>query len=116
MSHDVTSSNFDARTRPRAAGDWIHIALQFIAAALIFRGMAQLRPFMDADEGHFLSAIRGVYQGLRPCQDFFFQQMPLFPYLYALAMRLVGYGYETCLWVSLLAGAGLAVVTARYFA
>ncbi|NUQ48196.1 MAG: hypothetical protein HUU22_19450, partial [Phycisphaerae bacterium] len=88
---------------------------QFAAAAVIFR-VAGFYRVMDADEGHFLSAIRCVFNGLRPQQDFFFQQTPLFPYPYALAMKLFGYGYDTCLWISVLCGAGLAVVTASYFA
>jgi hypothetical protein len=71
---------------------------------------------MDADEGHFLSAVRCVYDGLAPCRDFFFQQMPLFPYPYAASMWIFGYGYEPCIWVSVLCGAGLAVVTSAWFA
>jgi hypothetical protein len=89
--------------------------LQFALAAAIFR-VAGFYRFMDADEGQFLSAIRGVFLGLTPCQDFFYQQTPLFPYPYALAMRVFGYGYEPCLWVSVLCGAGLATVTAAYAA
>jgi len=94
---------------------YISLALQFVLAAAIFRYAATQRR-MDADEGHFLSAIRAVHEGLSPCQDFFFQQTPLFPYLYAAAMKLFGYGYESCLWVSVLCGAGLAAITGAYFA
>jgi hypothetical protein len=88
--------------------------LQFFLAAAAYYVMGQHR-LMDPDEGHFLSAIHSTYDGLAPCRDFFYQQTPLFPYPYAAAMRLFGYGYEPCLWVSVLCGAGLSVVTAAYF-
>jgi hypothetical protein len=84
-------------------------------SVVAFRVMGLYR-LMDADEGHFLSAVRCVYDGLVPCRDFFFQQMPLFPYPYATAMWIFGYGYEPCIWVSVLSGAGLAVVTSAWFA
>lgn len=88
--------------------------LQFLFSVLAFRVMGLYR-LMDGDEGHFLSAIRSVYDGLVPCRDFFFQQMPLFPYPYAVSMWLFGYGHESCIWVSVLSGAGLAVVTSAWF-
>jgi len=93
----------------------IHTLLQFALALLIF-AYAAGRRVLDADEGHFLSAIRAVYEGRVPYQDFFYQQTPLFLYPYAWAMRLFGYGYDACLWVSLISGAGLAAVTSAWFA
>jgi len=93
----------------------VSFLLQFIISVVAFRVMGLYR-LMDADEGHFLSAIHCVYNGLVPCRDFFFQQMPLFPYPYAAAMWIFGYGYEPCIWVSVLSGAGLAVVTSAWFA
>ncbi|MEE8169294.1 MAG: hypothetical protein V3T70_01990, partial [Phycisphaerae bacterium] len=59
----------------------VSVVIQFVAATAIFRAAAEWR-VMDADEGHFLRAIRGVYDGLVPCQDLFYQQTPLFPYPY----------------------------------
>lgn len=85
-----------------------------MVSAAAFRAMGFYR-LMDADEGHFLSAIRGVYNGLAPCRDFFFQQMPLFPYPYAASMWILGDGYESCIWVSVLSGTGLAVLTSAWF-
>jgi hypothetical protein len=93
----------------------VSFLLQFIFSVVAFRVMGLYR-LMDTDEGHFLSAVRCVYDGLAPCRDFFFQQMPLFPYPYAAAMWIFGYGYEPCIWVSVLSGAGLAVVTSAWFA
>jgi hypothetical protein len=90
------------------------LLVQFLLASAIFRLMANYR-LMDPDEGHFLSAIRSVYHGLVPSQDFFYQQMPLFPYPYAASMGLFGYGYEPCLWVSVACGAGLATVAAAWY-
>lgn len=101
---------------PRRA--WVTVVtytLQFALAAAAFRVMGLYR-LIDPDEGHFLSAIRSVYHGLSPCQDFFYQQTPILPYPYAAAMRLLGYGYETCMWVSVLCGAGMSVLTAAWFA
>lgn len=94
---------------------WPMMALQFALSAAAFRVMGLYR-LMDADEGHFLAAIRCVYKGLSPSRDFFFQQTPLFPYPFAAAMKVFGYGYEPCMWVSVLSGAGLAVLVAAYFA
>ncbi|HTY86237.1 MAG TPA: hypothetical protein VMB80_02125 [Candidatus Acidoferrum sp.] len=99
---------------PLTRAVWGSFLLQFVIAAAVFRVMGYYR-LMDPDEGHFLGAIRNVYNGLVPCQDFFFQQMPLFPYPYAAAMKIFGYGYEPCIWVSVLCGAGLAVVTSAWF-
>jgi hypothetical protein len=99
---------------PTASRRWLHAAIQFTIAAIIFRFAGEFR-LMDADEGHFLSAIRMVQDGFAPCQDFFYQQTPLFPYPYAWAMSLFGYGYDTCWWVSILCGAALATVTGVYF-
>ncbi len=89
--------------------------LQFVFAVVAFRVMGMYR-LMDADEGHFLSAVHCVYDGMVPCRDFFFQQMPLFPYPYAASMWIFGYGYEPCIWVSVLSGAGLALVTSAWYA
>src|SRR5262245_47871472 len=97
-------------------GRWVNSILQFALAPIVFRLGGWLVPFMDADEGHFLSGIRCVYHGMAPCRDFFFQQTPLFPYPYAAAMKIFGYGYETAVWTSILFAAGLAVVAGLYFA
>lgn len=94
---------------------WGSLLLQFGLAATAFRVMADHR-VLDADEGHFLYAIRCVLHGMVPCQDFFHQQVPLLPYPYAAAIRLFGYGYMPCLWVSMLCGAGLATVVGAWFA
>src|SRR5438552_16851443 len=101
---------FEAEHRITKA-TYVSFLLQFGVSLAVFRVMADPR-LMDADEGHFLSAIRSVYEGRVPCQDFFFQQMPLFLYPYAAAIKVFGYGYEPCLWISLLCGAGLAITTA----
>ncbi len=48
----------------------------------IFTFMAVFR-YIDGDEGHFIFAARLVLEGKTPYTDFFYQQMPLMPYIYA---------------------------------
>lgn len=46
--------------------------------------------YIDGDEGHFIFAGRLVLEGKAPYQDFFYQQMPLMPYIYAAWFWLTG--------------------------
>jgi hypothetical protein len=50
----------------------------------VLRGWA-----LNADEGFYLAASRGVGQGLMPYRDFAFTQMPLLPCIDAPLLRLV---------------------------
>lgn len=65
--------------------------------------LLQLVPFLviaryrliDGDEGFYLMASRLVFEHKVPYRDFIFTQMPVFPYVYGLWMRVTG-----CSWVS----------------
>jgi hypothetical protein len=54
----------------------------FCLQALLFIFVAKHR-FIDGDEGYFLLAARLVLLHKKPYVDFFFQQAPLLPYIYA---------------------------------
>ncbi len=54
---------------------------------LFFVFIAQHR-FVDSDEGYFLLASRLVLLHKKPYMDFFFQQAPLLPYVYAVWLKL----------------------------
>jgi hypothetical protein len=53
---------------------------------LVFTFVARHR-FIDGDEGHYLLASRLVLMHQRPYLDFFYNQAPLLPYVYALWMK-----------------------------
>ena len=55
--------------------------------------MGYLR-YIDGDEGHFIFAGKLVTQGKAPYQDFFYQQMPLMPYIYAAWFWLTGVSWN----------------------
>ena len=59
------------------------------AQLVIFVPIALLR-YVDVDEGYYLAAAVLVLDGERPYVDFFYQQMPLFPYVYGAWAELVG--------------------------
>jgi 4-amino-4-deoxy-L-arabinose transferase-like glycosyltransferase len=51
--------------------------------------LSRVRP-IDGDEGYYATAARLVSQGRTPYLDFFYPQMPLLPYVYAPAFKVVG--------------------------
>ena len=59
------------------------------AAALFFAALAMTR-LIARDEGYYALAAKLVLQGQRPYLDFFYPQMPLLPYVYALWMKAAG--------------------------
>ncbi len=58
--------------------------------------------FIDNDEGLYLLAAKLVAQGKRPYFDFFFQQMPAMPYVYALWSRVAGFSWTSARMLSVL--------------
>jgi len=61
-----------------------------LGQTLFFTWLA-LHRFIDGDEGHFLLASRLVLMHKKPYLDFFYNQAPLLPYVYALWMKCSGY-------------------------
>ena len=62
------------------------LVLVFILQMLFFTVVARHR-FIDADEGLYLMASRLVLMHKKPYLDFFYQQAPLLPYVYAAWMK-----------------------------
>jgi hypothetical protein len=94
--HSLIGVGQQSRTRPahcRSLGDesspiWslpACLSLQII----LFTIIAYLR-LTDTDEGLYLLAAKLVVHGKRPYLDFFFQQMPALPYVYAVWSRVAG--------------------------
>jgi 4-amino-4-deoxy-L-arabinose transferase-like glycosyltransferase len=73
------------------------LALQLI----LFSAFAYFR-LIDSDEGLYLLAVKLVAQGKRPYLDFFFQQMPGLPYVYALWSGAVGLSFTSARMLSVL--------------
>ncbi|MBN1297247.1 hypothetical protein JXA80_10735, partial [bacterium] len=72
------------------------------------------RVFLDA--GFYLNAAWRVMQGDMPYRDFFYVQGPVYPYVYGLPLRIIGFSVMHARWVSLafgLAAVILAAWTAR---
>lgn len=82
-----------------------------VLMSLLFYFLAGIRN-VDGDEGLYLEAARLVAQGKKLYLDFFFQQMPLTPYLYAGWMKIFGFSLFSgrALSALLTALAGLAVL------
>ncbi len=70
----------------------------FLLQLLLFVFIAQHR-FVDTDEGYYLLASRLVLMHKKPYVDFFFQQAPLLPYVYALWLKMF---HVTWSWARLL--------------
>jgi len=65
---------------------FILVLLAFFVGTL---ALSRTRP-LDGDEGYYATAARLVSHGRTPYLDFFYPQMPLLPYVYAPAFKLVG--------------------------
>src|SRR5215471_634951 len=78
------------------------LALQLI----LFSTLAYSR-MIDTDEGLYLLAVKLVAQGKRPYLDFFYQQMPGLPYVYALWSRAVGISWTSARLFSVLLSVAL---------
>ncbi len=63
--------------------------LLLVAFAAGTLALSRVRP-IDGDEGYYATAARLVSHGRTPYLDFFYPQMPLLPYVYAPAFKVVG--------------------------
>jgi len=73
---------------------------------VLFTGVACSR-LIDSDEGLYLLAVKLVAHGKRPYLDFFFQQLPALPYVYALWSRVVGFSWVSDRMLSVLLSVAL---------
>jgi len=65
-----------------------------LSSALVFFLWIGLTRFIAPDEGFYLLAARLVMQGQLVYDDFFYPQMPLFPYLYGIWLALFGFTWD----------------------
>lgn len=84
-------------------------ALQFVLFFLV----AYSRP-VDVDEGYYLTAARLVSEGRFPSIDFFYTQMPLLPYCYAIWMQVAGFSFIGGRLLSVLCGVGTTALLASF--
>lgn len=70
------------KRRLEDAVHWRVLVALALVQAVIFSGLACTR-FIDGDEGYYLLAAKYVSAGAVPYAEFFFPQMPAFPYVYA---------------------------------
>jgi hypothetical protein len=79
-------------------------AAVFAAQALVFGPLVVFR-FLDGDEGVYAYASRLALHGHVPYRDFFYEQMPLLPYVYGAWIRLFGESWYGARSLSALAAA-----------
>jgi 4-amino-4-deoxy-L-arabinose transferase-like glycosyltransferase len=77
------------------------LVLACFAQVLFFTFLARHR-FVHGDEGFYLLAARLVLMHKKPYLDFFYDQMPLFPYIYALWMKFTGISWASARMFSVL--------------
>jgi hypothetical protein len=91
------------RRRSRRLPLWLFAAA---AQLLVFVPLALIR-YVDGDEGYYLAAAALALDGQLPYVDFFYQQMPLLPYVYGVWGELTGESwYAARLLSALFAAAG----------
>ncbi len=81
----------------------------FLLSGLFFSFLG-LNRFLAADEGFYLLAAKEVYFGRDLYLDFFYPQMPLFPYFYGLFLKVIGYSWEIARLIAALISCGCAVL------
>ena len=108
MTKKNSTSQIDPTTskgigaRPLVGPEWFAdeslLIWSFRAALIIqlvlFTAIAYCR-LTDTDEGLYLLATKLVAHGRRPYLDFFFQQMPALPYIYALWSKAIGLSWTS---------------------
>jgi 4-amino-4-deoxy-L-arabinose transferase-like glycosyltransferase len=85
----------------------------FCLQAVLFIFVANHR-FIDGDEGYFLLAARLVLLHKKPYIDFFFQQTPLLPYVYALWLKCFGVTWTSARILPALLSALLGTILYRH--
>ncbi|MDX1386084.1 MAG: glycosyltransferase family 39 protein [bacterium] len=93
--------NHDLSSKPIPRFWYFSVFLNFFLLFILFLFLSQTRN-VDGDEGLYLEAARLVAQGKELYFDFFYQQMPLLPYLYAGWMKIFGFDFFVGRWLSAL--------------
>ena len=86
-------------------GPWLVMAVVFVV--LLPFGITR---YVVEDEGYYLYAAELILQGKTPYVDFFYPQMPIFPYFYAAWMWLFGVGWFSARVFTILQCAGVAAL------
>lgn len=87
----VVTGAVQADTSGRGGAKWLFTLALFLAVFAFFAFLGLKRP-ADVDEGCFLVFGKSIFEHGRTLYlDFFSSQMPLLPYVYGLAMRVLGY-------------------------
>lgn len=94
---------------------FIVVFVNFLVMLFFFHHLGVLRN-IDGDEGLYLEAARLVAQGKSLYSDFFYQQMPALPYLYAGWMKVFGFTLSSARWLSALLTALTSVFVMGYVA
>jgi hypothetical protein len=92
-----------------------HYACVAAAVFLVFLGVS-LRRLIDGDEGFYLVAARLIREGKRPYGDFFYLQMPVFPYVVAGWMSVVGAGWYSARILAAILAAGIGLLVFHHAA
>lgn len=77
---------------------WVMLLI-VIVYVIGLSAFSQNRP-LDGDEGYYATAARLVADGQTPYKDFFYPQMPYFPYIYAPVYKVVGASIVGLRWLS----------------
>jgi hypothetical protein len=109
VGNSPTAFPSSQRTATPSRGSWLSdesciiwsLPLCIALQAVLFSAIAYFR-FIDNDEGLYLLAIKLVAHGKRPYLDFFYQQMPAMPYVYALWSKIVGLSWTSARMLSVL--------------
>ncbi len=91
------------------------VAVNALPMAVLFIWQAYTRN-IDGDEGLYLEAVRLVLAGKLLYFDFFYQQMPLIPYIYAGWVKIFGLSLLSVRWLSVLLFFGAGVWMTAYVA
>jgi dolichyl-phosphate-mannose-protein mannosyltransferase len=86
----IFMNQFNKQPQPSFIAYYLTVGINTLLMFFLFFRLAQTRN-VDGDEGLYLEAARLVAQGKKLYLDFFFQQMPITPYLYAAWMKVFGF-------------------------
>jgi 4-amino-4-deoxy-L-arabinose transferase-like glycosyltransferase len=98
--------------RARAWVPWIGLTLVQLA---VFVPLSRYRA-LDPDEAYYTVAAKLVSEGLAPYSDFWWPQMPAFPYVYGAWLEVVGASWDAARTASVLLATGIGLLIYAYAA